>query len=762
MDLIFTIYSVFFLATALVSFFVAFLSWQRRFVKGARELTMLMIAAGIGAFWLIFETAAPTVSEKIFWSKLEFIGGIPTPVLYLIFVLRFTGKDKYISPKYLFLLFIVPIITFVLTITNEHHNLVWTGFSAISGQTNLMEYYHGIGFWIGYIAYTYLMLFLSVVYLFSFSIRQNKPFSTQGWIILIAGLCPWIASLIYLTGNNPVAGLDISPISIILSGALAAYAILHIRFLDLVPIARKTLVETLTDGILALDEQNRIQDINGAALKYLGIPSKYVIGFPALAAGARVTLLMDAVINSKAEAGDQVEIRSGNKIATFRINKHAIKNQPGSRLIVIQDITEQVASHREIKAGEERYRQMFSMFRLMADNADDYTWAKDMDNKYTFVNKTMCDRLLIASNVDEPIGKTDAFFAQREREAHPDKPDWYTFGLDNTTDDRISFSERTSKQYDVFGNVKGKFLFLDVHKAPIWDEQGNQIGIVGTARDVTLTKQLEKEKTLALELLKKSEANLLKMNTEKDKFFSIIAHDLRSPFSGFLGLTEIMVEDLPSLTMEEIQDISLSMKKSAINLFRLLENLLHWARMQQGLIPFKKESVVLHLIVEESVAMLLDAAKSKEIDILCNIPLEIRVFADSNMLQTVIRNLVSNAVKFTPHGGKVNIKANVAADKSVKIFVKDSGIGMSPAIIDHLFQLDVKTGRNGTEGEPSTGLGLLLCNEFVEKHGGKISVESEEGKGSTFYFTIPCNKNHDEGTVSLHSRIESHEINTVI
>jgi len=117
-------------------------------------------------------------------------------------------------------------------------------------------------------------------------------------------------------------------------------------------------------------------------------------------------------------------------------------------------------------------------------------------------------------------------------------------------------------------------------------------------------------------------------------------------------------------------------------------------------------------------------------------------------------------VKFTRHGGKVNITAIIAADKSVKISIKDSGIGMSPAIIDHLFKLDVKTGRNGTEGEPSTGLGLLLCNEFVEKHGGKILVESEVGIGSTFYFTIPCNNNED--IVTLRSRIESHETNTVV
>ncbi len=760
MNLVFTMYSVFFLATALVSFFVAFLAWRRRFVKGAKELTLLMIAAGIGAFWLIFETAAPTVADKIFWSKLEFIGGIPTPVLYLIFVLRFTGKDKFISPKYIFLLFIIPVITFAFTITNEHHNLVWSGFSAISAKTNLMEYYHGIVFWIGYIAYTYLMLLLATIYLFSFIIRQNKPFSSQGWIVLISGLCPWIASVIYLTGSNPVVGLDITPVSIILSGTLAAYAILNIRFLDLVPIARETLVETLTDGILVLDERCRIQDINGAALTFLGIPNKYIIGFPATDAGASVTQLLDAVINS--ETIDQIDIRDNNEIRTFRIIKHAIKNQPGSRLVVIQDITEQVASNKEIMAGEERYRQMFSMFRLMADNIDDYLWAKDMDNKYTFVNKTMCDRLLIANNVDEPIGKSYLFFAKREREAHPADSDWHTFGINSTNTDILTFDESTSKQYDLFGNVRGEFLFLDVHKAPIWDGRGNQIGVVGTARDVTLTKQLENEKTVALEQLQKSEDNLLNINAEKDKFFSIIAHDLRGPFSGFLGLTQIMAEDLPNLTMDEIQDFSLSMKNSATNLFSLLENLLEWARMRQGLIPFEPKLIQLLPMVDESVRMIHESAKCKEIEITSYIQNDLAIYADRNTLQTVIRNLISNAVKFTPKGGKINIFSKATAEKSVEISVKDSGIGMSCLMVENLFRLDVKTNRLGTEGEPSTGLGLMLCKEFVEKHGGKIWVESKEGKGATFYFTIPYNKEQAERMVTLDSRIESRETDKAI
>ena len=240
------------------------------------------------------------------------------------------------------------------------------------------------------------------------------------------------------------------------------------------------------------------------------------------------------------------------------------------------------------------------------------------------------------------------------------------------------------------------------------------------------------------ELTEKNE-ELQISNSEKDKFFSIIAHDLRSPFSGFLELTQIMAEDLPNLTMAEIQEISVSMKNSATNLYRLLENLLEWARMKQGLIPFDPEIVELLPIVKESIVIVMEAANNKGIEIVCDIPDDMKVFADSKMLQTIIRNLASNAVKFTHKGGKVSLSAKSIGEKSVEICVKDSGIGISRAMVESLFRLDVQTNRQGTEREPTTGLGLLLCKEFVEKHGGKIWVESEEGKGSVFYFTIPYN-----------------------
>ena len=246
-----------------------------------------------------------------------------------------------------------------------------------------------------------------------------------------------------------------------------------------------------------------------------------------------------------------------------------------------------------------------------------------------------------------------------------------------------------------------------------------------------------REKELLEAKLKTQFAELQKVNSEKDKFFSIIAHDLRSPFNGFLGLTQLMAEQLPTMTMEDIHLIAVSMQNSATNLFRLLENLLEWSRMEQGMIPFKPEEIQLRESADKSIAIVLENAHAKDIEIKISIASGIVVYADSNILQTVIRNIVSNAVKFTPKGGKIKVNAFTNGENRVQVSITDSGIGMKPDMLANLFKLDVPTGRPGTEGEASTGLGLILCKEFVEKHGCKLWAESEVGKGSTFSFTVP-------------------------
>ena len=255
-------------------------------------------------------------------------------------------------------------------------------------------------------------------------------------------------------------------------------------------------------------------------------------------------------------------------------------------------------------------------------------------------------------------------------------------------------------------------------------------GILLNYRDITERKQAEEE-------IQQKNAELQKLNAEKDKFFSIIAHDLRSPFQTLLGFSPQTPETLLSYPLEKIQRLAINMRTSANKLFNLLENLLEWSQMQRGLISFKPVAILLPDVIIEIVALIRDASEKKRIEISYESPDDMTVMADKHMFESVVRNLVFNAVKFTHKGGKVIIAATAIPNNMVEISIRDTGIGMKKDMLDKLFQLDANISHKGTEGENSSGLGLFICKDFVEKHGGKLWVESEEGKGSNFRFTLP-------------------------
>ncbi len=263
-------------------------------------------------------------------------------------------------------------------------------------------------------------------------------------------------------------------------------------------------------------------------------------------------------------------------------------------------------------------------------------------------------------------------------------------------------------------------------------------GIVDENREQCLIAAIDiNERVLAERELKNKNEELQRVNAEKDKFYSIISHDLSGPFNGFLGLTQLMSEELHQMPLEEIKKIANLMKESAANLHSLLGNLLEWSRMQRGLISFIPANYLLRNKIDDILEMIFAAAKEKKITISIDISEDLNVCADGNMLDSIIRNLVSNAVKFTPRGGEITIMAKPLSKNLVQISIRDTGIGMDQTRIDHLFRLDIATNRIGTEGESSTGLGLILCKDFIERHGGKIQIESKEGKGTIFSFTLP-------------------------
>jgi signal transduction histidine kinase len=247
----------------------------------------------------------------------------------------------------------------------------------------------------------------------------------------------------------------------------------------------------------------------------------------------------------------------------------------------------------------------------------------------------------------------------------------------------------------------------------------------------------EKEKR-AEELIttNKELKQLLQLNSDKTRFISILAHDLRSPFNNLLGLSEILIENIRELNPEEIVEIGTNINKSAKSSFKLLENILSWARAKQGIIPFDRQILSFTNNCKDAVDVLQPIANAKNITIDFPTEDQINIYADLDMFKAVMRNLVSNAIKFTNTGGTVSITAS-QTNSDVTISVSDNGIGIAPKNLMKLFAMAEVITTKGTAEETGTGLGLLLCKEFVEKHEGRIWVESEFGKGSDFKFTIP-------------------------
>jgi signal transduction histidine kinase/Tfp pilus assembly protein PilF len=248
------------------------------------------------------------------------------------------------------------------------------------------------------------------------------------------------------------------------------------------------------------------------------------------------------------------------------------------------------------------------------------------------------------------------------------------------------------------------------------------------------------EKTSQLEVansdLATTELNLQKLNSTKDKFFSIIAHDLKNPFTALLGFSETLHHDYKDLTREQVLTYIDIINKSAANLYRLLENLLEWSKSQTGNIQFKPEKISLRELAETGINTVMVNAKRKNIVIRNEIPADSIVYADKNIVSTIIRNLVNNAVKFTHNNGEVVLSSR-KVNGFIEVSVKDNGVGIGPVELKKLFNLEYNITSIGTNDEKGTGLGLLLCSEFVKKSGGRLWAESEAGKGSKFTFTIP-------------------------
>src|SRR5664280_373109 len=415
------------------------------------------------------------------------------------------------------------------------------------------------------------------------------------------------------------------------------------------------------------------------------------------------------------DALDEVPVMSKEKFEKVAKMLFAFASEISSRAFQNKQLEQSIQDRK--KAEMDLMKEQYLIDALL-NNLPDHIYFKDLESRFIRINKAHA-MFFGLSDPDQAIGKRDFDFFTDEhaQQAFNDEQNIIRTGH------LISLEEKET-HYDHADT------WVSTVKLPLCDKDGRIIGTFGISRDITKHKLAEEEIKLKNELL-------LTTNAEKDKFFSIIAHDLRGPLSSFLSATQILSDDIQTMDTQEIKEITVSMKESAQNIYTLLENLLEWSRLRRGGLAFDPEILNLREKVTDCIDVLTETAKKKKVDIVISIAEETDAYVDNHMFESIVRNLVSNAIKFTNVGGKISVEAISNNNHFIEMKVSDSGIGMSPELKSKLFLLSEKTSRPGTNGEMSTGLGLLLCKEFIEKHGGKIWVESEVGKGSSFYFTIP-------------------------
>ncbi|MEN8192352.1 MAG: PAS domain-containing sensor histidine kinase [Bacteroidota bacterium] len=292
-------------------------------------------------------------------------------------------------------------------------------------------------------------------------------------------------------------------------------------------------------------------------------------------------------------------------------------------------------------------------------------------------------------------------------------------------------------------NKSGDHIVVLETSTIIKDNSGNTIAYQGILRDVTENKKREELMNKYVSdlaevnmQLRNSEIELKKLNAEKDKFFSIIAHDLKSPFNSLLNLSEFLVEDIADLSMEEVKSFSREINRSANHVYNHIVNLLQWSQIRMGGLELVEENVALSSFINNTITLIEGNAAKKDISVKNDVDTRLFFKGDRNMINSVFLNLISNSIKFTDRGGMIRISAE-SDDDMITIMVMDNGIGIREENLERIFRIDEHFTTSGTSDELGTGLGLILCKELIEKNNGKIWVKSEEKVGTTFFFTLP-------------------------
>ena len=705
----------FFIAVA-ISGALAWYTWKNRRTLGASPLTALLLILFQWGLSYILQLAATDLRTKIAWSNVTFIGVAATPIAWLVFALEYTGRTTWINMRRLALLSIVPLLTIFIIYTNESHGLFHSSQRLASeGGFLLLQTENGPWFWV-HAAYTYILITIGLILIIRALLRWPVSYRGQMIWILLATLTPLIANIITIFRLLPIL-IDLTPFAFIVTGIGMAYALFRHHLLDLAPLARDGVIDGMRDGMLVLDTNRRIVDMNNAAKEMLGLSTNSdLIGKPVMEVLSPWPHLIQnyRYVN---DAQDEITLGTGEAQRWFELILSTLRDENKlmlGQVITIRDITRRKRAEILLYENEARFRQI-------VEHANDLIYRVDINGCISYANPAVLR--VLGYEEKDVLGKHYLELAAPQMR-HKAK----------RTYERQLLSKAAST-YNEFAAVAtdGREIWFGQNVQLIFEGE-KVVGFQALARDITAIKE-------AQDALRLARDQALEASRAKSLLLSKVSHELRTPLGGVLGYGELLRDDTFGELNAGQKKAVLQIIDSANYLSSMVNELLDEAQLSANTATLQEKPFSPTALLQQAATGMEVLAAKKGLQFRTHIEEDIplQIMGDERRLRQIMINLMGNAIKFTRAGG-VSIQLSRPTLEHWAIQVQDTGVGIPKEAQVYIFEPFRQVDSAITRDNRGVGLGLSITKQLVDLMGGRILLESEPGKGSTFTILLPIHK----------------------
>ena len=699
---------------AAVAGVLAVYTWQNRKTAGATPFAVMMFILFEWGTSYILELAGTDIQTKIFWELIKFMGVVATPVAWLVFAFEYTGRKTWINPRRLALLSIIPLTSIIILATNKSHGLFRSSWSlATEGGFLVLNATNGPWYWV-HAAYTYTLILIGLILIIRALLHWPAQYRGQMVWILFATLTPLIANIITVFQIIPII-IDLTPFAFTVTGIGMAYALFRHRFLDIAPIARDLIIEGMKDGMIVTNADRRIVDINHAALQIIGFTGeKDPIGKRLADILSPWSDLVEKY-RDVPEAEDEISIEQGGIQRWYELHVSTLRDENNlviGRVITTREITDRKLAEIKVQESEARFRQI-------VENASDLIYRFDANGYLTYANPAAL-RSMGYEKESDVLG---------------------TYFLDLTAPEtrhklkrtyQHQFASRTTNTYNEFpaNSADGREVWFGQNVQLIYEDD-KVVGFQALARDITTIKQ-------AQDALRIARDQALEASRAKSQLLSKVSHELRTPLGGILGYAELLQGNTFGDLNQRQQKAVTEIVDSALYLTNMVNELLDEAQLRSSTATLQEKMFSPFKLVQAAVSGLDILAQKKglsfSMQIDPNLPQEI--YGDDRRIRQIIINLIGNAIKFTKDGS-VGLDIKRPDEHHWEIAVSDSGVGIPKDDQALVFEPFRQLNSSITRDNKGVGLGLSITKQLVDLMHGRIIIESEPGKGTTFFVLLP-------------------------